>query len=277
MLEIKKFVLTDEEFNKLRRLVFDTAGISLSDAKRELVVSRFSRRLRALNLSTFGDYYHFVISPEGQSEIQNFINSITTNKTDFFRETHHFDFLRDQFVPACVRSGRREVAVWSAGCSTGEEPYTIAMVLHRHLVDPHGIRVRVLATDIDTHVLDVARNGVYEERQIRLIPEDMQHRYFLRGKGESTGLYKVKENLREMVTFRQINFVAEQYPVSSLFDVIFCRNVVIYFNNETKLQVLSRLAGYLVRDGFFIIGHSETLFDMVPGLTYIKNTVYRKD
>lgn len=277
MLEIKKFTLTEEEFNKLRRLVFDAAGISLSDAKRELVISRFSRRLRALNLSTFGEYYNFVISPDGQSEMQNFVNSITTNKTDFFREPHHFDFLRDQFVPECLRLGRREVRVWSAGCSTGEEPYTAAMVLHHYLTEPHGIRVKVLATDIDTSVLDSARTGIYDERQIKPIPDEMLRRYFLRGKDDSAGLYKAKDILKEVVTFRQLNFIAENYPVSAIFDVIFCRNVIIYFNNDTKRRVLNRLSSYLTRGGYFIIGHSETLFDMVDGLTYLKNTIYRKD
>lgn len=277
MIEIKKFTLSDEEFNKLRRLVFDAAGISLSDAKRELVISRFSRRLRALNLSTFGEYYNFVISPDGQSEMQNFVNSITTNKTDFFREPHHFDFLRDHFVPECLRLGRREVRVWSAGCSTGEEPYSAAMTLHTHLTEPHGIRVKVLATDIDTSVLDAARNGIYDERQIKPIPEEMLRKYFLRGKEDSAGLYKVKDVLREIVTFRQLNFIAENYPISAVFDAVFCRNVIIYFSAETKKRVLTRLSSYLTRGGYFIIGHSETLFDMVDGLTYLKNTIYRKD
>ncbi len=277
MIEIKKFSLSDEEFNKLRRLVFDVAGIYLSDSKRELVISRFSRRLRALNLSSFEEYYRFVISPDGVSEIQNFINSITTNKTDFFREPHHFDFLVECFVPEVVAARRREVRIWSAGCATGEEPYSIAMVLHHHLFDRHGIQVKVLATDIDTAVLETACAGVYEERQVRPVPEELLHKYFLRGKGPAFGFYKVKDCIKDLVSFRQLNFVAESYPLSLMFDVIFCRNVIIYFNTETKRRVLNRLVGYLVRGGYLVLGHSETVFDMVDGLTYLKNTVYRKE
>ncbi len=277
MIEIKKFSLSDEEFNKLRRLVFDVAGICLSDSKRELVISRFSRRLRALNLSTFDEYYRFVISPDGVSEIQNFINSITTNKTDFFREAHHFDFLVERFVPEIVASRRREVRVWSAGCATGEEPYSIAMVLRHHLVEPHGVQAKIFATDIDTHALDTARNGIYEERQVRPVPEELLHKYFLRGKGPAFGLYKVKDCIKESVSFRQLNFVAENYPISVFFDVIFCRNVIIYFNAETKRRVLNRLVRYLARGGYLVLGHSETIFDTVEGLTYLKNTVYRKE
>ena len=277
MIEIKKFSLSDEEFNKLRRLVFDVAGIYLSDSKRELIISRFSRRLRALNLDTFEEYYRFVISPDGLSEMQNFINSITTNKTDFFRESHHFDFLVEHFVPEIVSSRRREVRVWSAGCATGEEPYSIAMVLRHHLLEPHGINVKIFATDIDTHALDTARAGIYEERQIRPVPEEFLHKYFLRGKGHSFGLYKVKDSIKEMVSFRQLNFIADTYPISVLFDVIFCRNVIIYFNAETKRRVLTKILSFLVRGGYLILGHSETVFDMVKGLSYLKNTVYRKE
>lgn len=277
MIEIKKFSLSDEEFAKLRRLVFDVAGIYLSDSKRELVISRFSRRLRALNLSTFDEYYRFVVSPDGVSEMQNFINSITTNKTDFFREPHHFDFLVERFVPEVVAARRREVRIWSAGCATGEEPYSIAMVLHHHLVERHGIQVKVLATDIDTVVLDTASAGVYEERQIRPVPEELLHKYFLRGKGSAFGFYKVKDCIKGLVSFRQLNFVAESYPLSLIFDVIFCRNVIIYFNTETKRRVLNRLVSYLARGGYLVLGHSETVFDMVDGLTYLKNTIYRKE
>lgn len=277
MIEIKKFTLSDDEFNKLRRLVFDVAGIYLSDSKRELVISRFSRRLRALNLDTFEEYYRFVISPDGASEMQNFINSITTNKTDFFRESHHFDFLIEHFVPEIVSLRRREVRIWSAGCATGEEPYSIAMVLHHHLLEPHGVSVKIFATDIDTRALDTARAGIYEERQVRPVPEELLHKYFLRGKGPSLGLYKVKDTIKELVSFRQLNFVAESYPISVIFDVIFCRNVIIYFNAETKRRVLNRLVSYLAHGGYLVLGHSETVFDTVKGLSYLRNTIYRKE
>lgn len=276
MIEIKKFKLSSEEFNKLRKLVFDTSGISLSDSKRELVISRFSRRLRSLNLDSFSDYYNVLVSQRGASEIQNFINSITTNKTDFFREAHHFDFIKDSFVSE-MKNRKSEVRVWSAACSTGEEPYTIAMVLHKYLVEPYNIPVKIMATDIDTTVLEAARKGIYEERMISPIPKSYLKKYFLKGKDESSGLFKVKDVVKDMVTFMHLNFINKDYSIHTKFDIIFCRNVIIYFNNETKRYVINKLNDYLRHGGYFVIGHSETLFDMVDGLRYLTNTIYKKD
>ena len=274
--DIKKISLSDAEFEKLRELVFKVSGISLAETKKELVVSRFTKRVKALRLQTFSEYYDLLVSSSGFSEVQNFINSITTNKTDFFRESHHFEFLVSTFVPQVISSGKRVVRVWSAACSTGEEPYTIAMVLAKHLVEPYNIPVRILATDIDTNVLKTAVKGVYESGVLNTVPEEYMKKYFLRGKGESLGLFKIKDEIRQMVTFKQLNFIAPEYPVTSTFDIIFCRNVIIYFNPETKRMVVNRLFRYLNDGGYIMMGHSETLFNMIDGLVYLKNTIYQK-
>jgi chemotaxis protein methyltransferase CheR len=274
--EIKKIALSDEEFAKLRDLVYKISGISLSETKRELVISRFSRRLKALKLKSFSDYYNLLISPSGFTEVQNFINSITTNKTDFFREAHHFDFLVSKIIPVLLSKKKRVVKIWSAACSTGEEPYTIAMVMSKHFVEKYNIPVKILATDIDTNVLTVASKGVYDSSIISVLPDEYMKKYFLRGKQDSKGLFKIKDMIRQMVTFKQLNFVATEYPITTTFDIIFCRNVIIYFNPETKRRVVNKLYRYLNPGGYIMMGHSETLFDMVDGLTYLKNTVYQK-
>ncbi|MBP7434416.1 protein-glutamate O-methyltransferase CheR [bacterium] len=274
--EIKKISLSDSEFDKLRELVYKISGISLANTKKELVISRFSKRLKELKLSSFGEYHDLLVSPGGFSEVQNFINSITTNKTDFFRESHHFDFIVSTFIPQVVASARPVVRVWSAACSTGEEPYTIAMVMSKYLVEPYGIPVKILATDIDTNVLKAAARGVYDSHAIGQVPEKYLKKYFLRGKGDSFGLFKVKDDIRSMVTFKQLNFIAPEYPITSTFDIIFCRNVIIYFSPETKKQVVGKLFRYLSEGGYIMMGHSETLFNMIEGLVYLKNTVYQK-
>jgi chemotaxis protein methyltransferase CheR len=274
--EIKKISLSDTEFDKLRDLVYKISGISLANTKKELVISRFSKRLKELKLNSFGEYYDLIISPSGFSEVQNFINSITTNKTDFFREAHHFDFIVSTFIPQVVASSRPVVRIWSAACSTGEEPYTIAMVMAKYLVEPYGIPVKILGTDIDTNVLKTAARGVYDSHAIGQVPEKYLKKYFLRGKGDSFGLYKIKDEIRSMVTFKQLNFIASEYPITSTFDIIFCRNVIIYFSPETKKMVVSKLFRYLNEGGYIMMGHSETLFNMIDGLVYLKNTIYQK-
>ncbi len=272
----KRYTLSNEEFNKLRALVLNFSGISLSDSKRELVLSRFSRRLRALNLNSFNEYYNLLISSQGMKEIQKFINTITTNKTDFFREKHHFDFLQTVFAEE-NKHRKDTIKIWSAACSTGQEPYTIAMVLHKYLVEQYGVEVKILATDIDTNVLDFAKKGVYEQSIIDPVPMDMLKKYFLRGKDDMAGFYKVKPVLKNMIEFKQLNFIEKDYHITDKFDIVFCRNAIIYFNSDTKKYVVNKLKSYIKNDGYFIVGHSESLFNFVDGLTYLKNTIYKKD
>jgi len=274
---LKKIALNEDEFDKLRNLVFKVSGISLADTKRELVISRFSRRVKSLKLNSFSDYYNLLVSPSGFSEVQNFINSITTNKTDFFREAHHFDFIISNFIPEILAKGKKPVRIWSAACSTGEEPYTIAMVMHKHLVEPYAVPVKIFATDIDTNALKTGAAGVYDSQVISPIPEHYLKRYFLRGKENNAGLYKIKNEIREMVTFKKLNFIADEYPISNTFDIVFCRNVIIYFNSETKKAVVSKILRFVNEGGYLMMGHSETLFNLIEGLTYLKNTIYQKN
>ncbi len=275
MINVKKYDITQSEFEKLKALIYETAGIHLSDAKRQLVVSRYSKRLRELELESFDQYYDMVTSDKDSLEIQNFVNSITTNKTDFFRERHHFEFLRDVFIPALNRNDT--VKIWSSGCSTGEEPYSIAMVMHKYFVEPMSGKVEILATDIDTSVLYKAGKGIYEEELVNQVPMNLRKKYFLRGKGHRQGFFKIKDELKEMVNFKQMNFMRDEYPFSKNFDIIFCRNVIIYFSTSDKKKVVKRLVRHVKKGGFFIIGHSETLFNMIDGLSYQNNTIYRKE
>ena len=280
MIEIKKFTLSDEEFNKLRRLVFDAAGISLSDAKRELVISRFSRRLRALNLSTFGEYYNFVISPDGQSEMQNFVNSITTNKTDFFREPAHFDCLLQRVLPDWIRqqaSGPCAVLnVWSAGCSTGEEAYSLAMILSRFKEEYLGFRFSILATDISTRVLEKGRRGIYEEERAEPIPTMLRKKYLMRSKDRTKGLVRIVPEIRSLVEFKRLNFMDDEFAINEPMAIIFCRNVMIYFDRATQEEVLKRFCRHLIPGGYLFTGHSETLQNLDVPLTPIAATVYRR-
>ncbi len=275
MTGFQRYTLSQTEFMLLKNLVLHVAGIYLSDSKRELLISRFSRRLRHLGYRSFAEYYNFLTSSEGEPEIEHFINTITTNKTGFFREAHHFDFLAKQFVDE-VKDAGRPIRMWSSACSTGEEAYTIAMVMHRRLTQPFRIPVSVLGTDIDTKVLMTARKAVYDEHAVADVPEEYLHHAFLKSKDPRLGLYKIKPEIRKMVTFEQFNFIDRQYRFSPGFDVIFCRNVIIYFSSETKTEVIRKLIDMLRLGGYLIVGHSESLFDISDTLEFVTNTVYRR-
>ncbi|MCK5808430.1 chemotaxis protein CheR [bacterium] len=269
------FTLSELEFKQFKELVLRVAGIYLADSKRELLISRFSRRLRQLKHHSFSEYYNFLLSPQNSAEIEYFINTITTNKTGFFREAHHFSFLESSFVQE-IKERKEPIRIWSSACSTGEEPYTTAMVLHKHLVEPYNIPVSVLATDIDTRVLSLAKRAVYDEQSVADIPDDYLHRYFLRSKEKDLGLYKVHSDLRDIVSFEHFNFIDDSYRFNPGFDVILCRNVIIYFNGPTKARVIQRLKNMLKIGGYLIVGHSESLFDISDGLEFIENTIYRR-
>lgn len=275
MNDFNRFSLSDIEFKQLKDLVLRIAGIYLSDSKKELLISRFSRRLRQLKFRSFSEYYGYLLSPENNTEIEYFINTITTNKTGFFREAHHFNYLATTFATE-MQQRKEPIRVWSSACSTGEEAYTTAMVLHQNLVEPYSIPVSILATDIDTRVLSLARRAIYDEQSIAEIPDEYLHRYFLRSKKQERGLYKVNTELRKMVSFEQFNFIDDTYRFNPGFDVILCRNVIIYFNGSTKARVINQLKNMLKIGGYLIVGHSESLFDISQGLEFIENTMYRR-
>lgn len=261
------------EFEAVRSYLYDLTGIALGENKRDMVCSRLAKRLRARACDTIADY--IALTRDDDAERQEFVNSLTTNKTDFFREAHHFDYLRDTLIPQIRATGRRRVRVWSAGCSTGEEPYTIAMTLREACPAGEGWDVRVLASDIDTAVLAKAERGVYDEDRTSDIPPDLLHKYFLRGKGANAGTVAVRPDVRDLIAFRQINLIGDEWPVRTTFDVIFCRNVVIYFDRETQRKLLTRFAAHLAPDGHLFLGHSENIFWMGDTFAPIGGTVYR--
>ncbi len=256
--------LTDPEFNAIRQLIFDEAGISLSDAKRSLVQSRLAKRLRELELETHSDYLDYLRCDDRDgSELQRMINCLTTNKTDFFREPHHFDYLRDVVFPSirerAKKGGPREIKIWSSACSMGDEPYTIAITILKHFGSLHGWNVRILATDINTEVLDAARHGVYAADKIEMLSDEDKRQFFLRGTGDQRDRVRVRDELRRLVDFRQLNLLAEPLQVRERFDVIFCRNVIIYFDETTQRKLLPQFADRLNPDGWLMLGHSENV------------------
>lgn len=272
--------LCDQEFRLLRDLVKTHTGIALSEHKRSLVASRLGKRLRALGLESFRSYYNYLAGEAGQDERENFVNAITTNKTDFYREGLHFEFLEKEFVPAlkvrAARTGERRIRIWSAGCSSGEEPYTIAITLRESLENLLAWDVRILASDIDTQVLAQAAQGIYPAERVAEIPRPILERHFLRGVGSQAGLVRVSREVRNLVTFRRINLLEEPWRIQTAFDCIFCRNVIIYFDKPTQRRLVERFAGHLKADGYLFLGHSETLYGVSDRFVFLRNTIYRR-
>jgi len=261
--------LNERDFGTIRRIIAEYAGIKLSPQKRNMVYNRLLRRLRARGLSSFGDYLELV-QREGSDEREAFVNALTTNLTAFFREPHHFDLL---LAHARQRAGKRGAPLrcWSSACSTGEEAWSIAMVLRE--AECAG---EVLGTDIDTDVLNTAQAGVYRsERAAALAPERLR-RHFLRGTGDNDGLVSVRPELRSLVRFGQLNLQSPAWPALERFDVIFCRNVVIYFDREHQKKLLSRFADLLVPGGLLMVGHSESFPAAHPGFRSCGRTAYER-
>lgn len=261
------------DFETVRSIVYRLTGITLSDAKRTLAESRLARRLRHHGFDTYRQYVRYLEErPETDEEYRELINCITTNKTSFFREKHHFEFLAAQVLPA-ARSG--PLHIWSAGCSTGEEPYTIAMTVRDHAPVGAASRVHVFASDIDTQVLATARAGVYGGDRLEGLDDALLRRHFLRGTGSSEGLVRARPELQQLITFEQVNLIHGDWRLPAPFDVIFCRNVIIYFDKATQERLLERFALALKPGGYLILGHSETIHSKSSLFEPLKQTVYR--
>ena len=273
--------LTPREFEVFRGLVHAHSGITLSPEKRPMLYARLARRLRALGLETFTDYHRYLEEqdPRGE-ELRRLINAVTTNKTDFFREAHHFQYLAEQWVPAlrdrAARAGVRSARIWSAGCSSGEEPYTIAVTLLEALGGAAGWDVKIIATDLDTDVLARAQAGIYQDDRVAPVPGPLLSRYFLRGRGQSAGLVKVRDEVQALIMFRRLNFMEEPWPIRGPLDVIFCRNALIYFDRPTQRRILEGFLARLAPDGVLFLGHSESIHGLVEGLTHVGNTIYKR-
>jgi chemotaxis protein methyltransferase CheR len=270
----KEFALSDAEFNQLRALVHAKTGISLSQAKRELVYGRLVRRLRALKLDRFSDYIDMVDN-EHPEEMQEFINAITTNLTSFYREPHHFEFLAGTVLPQLVKANAatRRIRIWCSAASTGEEPYTIAMTLREHAALLQGYDVRVLATDLDTNCIAHAKRGVYTLDRVKDLSRATLARWFDNGPDGKT--VSVKPELQGIVSFGQLNLM-QPWPIRGPLDVIFCRNVVIYFDKEAQRRLFDRMADLMPQNGHLFLGHSETLFKVSSRFELIGRTVYKR-
>jgi len=272
--------LTDGEFALFRALVADQTGIALGPHRRVLLQVRLGKRLRALGLRTFSEYHRLLTErdPLGE-EMTRLVNAITTNRTEFFREGHHFAYLAKTWVPAVrARSAEtedRSVRIWSAGCSSGEEPYTIAMTLRDALPSPSDLDIRILASDIDTEMLARAAAGIYPLEAIGRVPKVSVPRHFLRGVGSQEGFVQVRPEISAMVTVRRINLLERPWPIRTRFDVVFCRNALIYFGRATQQGVLERLVECLKDDGLLILGHSESVHG-IARLRHLGRTIYQR-
>ena len=266
--------LTDQEFQLFKDLIYQQVGISLDTPKKTLLVSRLGKRLRELGLPTYQAYYDCVCGKGGEEELTKLLDLVSTNKTDFFREQVHFDFLRDHVLPQA--HAVKKLRIWSSASSSGEEPYTIAMSLSDAISDISRWDIKILASDISTRVLAKAASGIYEEERVSQLPKDIVQRHFLKGKGVQEGKVQVRPELAKLVAFRRINLMDSTFPIRSPLDVIFCRNVMIYFDRSTQATLMEKFFRYLRPGGYLFIGHSESLQWIDHQFTYLRPTIYQK-
>jgi chemotaxis protein methyltransferase CheR len=264
--------ITEKEFNQIRSLIYDIAGISMSPVKKPLVVGRLNKRLRHYQFSNFNQYYDYVTNKVNGAELQVMVDLLTTNETYFYREPKHFEFLSEVVLPETNKG--IEFKVWSAASSSGEEPYTLAMTLADHF----GIQGNwnILATDISSRVLERARQGVYNISEAEKIPKDILRKYCLKGVRSHEGSLIIDDKLKRKISFEQFNLNSEQWQGRGEFDVIFLRNVMIYFDQETKRKLVANLANHLKPNGYFVIGHSETLNAVSDRFNPIRPSIYRR-
>ena len=272
----QNYHFTDQDFEKLRELIYKHTGIRMADNRRDLIYGRLSRRLRALELNSFADYCR-LIEAGHEEELEAFTNAVTTNLTAFYREAHHFDYLSRTLLPELMKEKRhdRKLRCWSAGCSTGEEPYTLAITLRETIRDIDSWDARILATDLDSDVLARAQQGIYNVENIKRALGPRLKRWFLKGTGPHQGKAKVKPELQALIDFKRLNLL-EAWPMKCQFDFIFCRNVLIYFDKPTQKQLFDRFAQKLVPGGHLFIGHSESPMDLTDRYELIGQSIYRK-
>jgi chemotaxis protein methyltransferase CheR len=256
-----KAVLGLREFNRIQAIMKTDAGITIGDDKVNLVHSRLQKRMRQLGLTDFAEFCDIVENPKGAEERHRLVNSLTTNLTNFFREAHHFQHLLKVSLPPLIKkanSGQR-VRIWSAGCSTGQEPYSIAAVLLSMMPDAPNRNIKILASDIDSNVIKKAREGIYEDREIKTLPGRLKDKLFEKFDGTTGDMYIAKPDIKSIIAFRQLNLNAPTWPMKGEFDIIFCRNTVIYFDLETQAKMWTRFRHQMAPDGYLYIGHSERL------------------
>ena len=274
--------LSDREFLRFSAFVYDHTGIKMPPAKKTMLEARLQKRLKANSITTFEEYSDFVFSQEGRAtELIHLIDVVTTNKTDFFREPAHFEYMVKTAIPSILeRRGdlRREpLRIWSAGCSTGEEPYTLAMVLSEFASERPDFRVAITASDISTRVLQTAHTGIYPEERTDTIPLNLKKKYLTRSREKSRSLVRICPQLRSLVSFRRINFMDDDLGIAEKMDIIFCRNVVIYFDKQTQQALMRKFYRQLRPGGYLFIGHSETLNGLDVDFKAVASTVYQKE
>jgi chemotaxis protein methyltransferase CheR len=269
--------ISSRNFEKLARFIYEYSGIKMPSTKLTMLEGRLRRRLRATNIRSFDDYCDFLFDHGGmEQEVVHLIDAVTTNKTDFFREAKHFDYLQSTALPALVRGGCRRLRAWSAACSTGAEPYTMAMVLEEFCQDRSDIDYAILATDLSTDVLQSARRGIYPEDIVAPVPSDLRHKYVMTAKASGRREVRISPRLRSKIGFGRMNLMDKKYPVGDPMQIIFCRNVLIYFDKPTQADVLSRLCECLAVGGYMFIGHSESISGFDLPLKQVSNTVFQR-
>ena len=270
----REFSFTRKDFDFLSKTINERTGIVVSEDKFNMFYSRLSRRVRALKLGSFREYCDVVQNDRDGNETNELINAITTNLTAFFRENHHFEYLSKTVIPELqAKNSDRKIKIWSAGCSTGEEPYSLAITLKESSLSPQW-DLQLQATDLDSNVLETASRGIYAMSRVEGMSQQRLKRWFYRGKGSQQGMVKVKPELNRIISFAQLNLM-DNWRVEPQ-DIIFCRNVIIYFNKETKARLVEKYANSLKPGGYLFIGHSESLYKITDRFELIGNTIYRK-
>jgi len=271
--------MTAEEFRKLSSFITEHTGIKMPEAKKVMLQSRLQKRLRYLDMNSFKEYVEYVFSEDGiQNELIHMLDVVSTNKTDFFREPVHFEFLEKTLLPEYVNNFplNRPLKIWSAGCSSGEEVYTIAITISEFINNHPGLNYSIFGTDISTEILRRAVNAIYKEEKINNIPIELKKKYFLKSKDRTKKLVRIVPELRNKATFTRMNLMDSAYDVKDTFDVIFCRNVLIYFNRDIQESVINKLTRKLRTGGYFFIGHSESIMGMDVPLKQIKPTIFQR-
>ena len=269
--------LTDKEFHTIAKYIESTVGIKMPVTKRIMMQSRLMRRLRTLNIGTFGEYIDYVFNSNNTDELTLMIDVLTTNKTEFFRENDHFDYMTKTVLPE-LAAKKNVFKIWSAGCSSGEEPYTISIVVSEFIKNNPGkvMNFTVTGTDISTKVLDKAYNAVYDLDVVNQLPQNLKKSYFLKCTDADKHCARIKPDLRKHVSFKRLNFMDNDFRMPELYDIIFCRNVLIYFDKDTQEKVIRKFMKYLLPGGYLFLGHSETIFSMDLPLCTCIPTVYKK-
>lgn len=271
--------LSDQDFGKLSKFIFEEAGIKMPPTKKVMLQGRLQKRLRELGIADFKTYTDYVFSKEGkQNEMIHLLDVVSTNKTDFFREANHFEYMKDVILPKFSAENKmKTMKIWSAGCSSGEEAYTIAIVLSEFIENNKAFDFQILGTDISTKILQTAYDAIYKEERVAVVPMAMKKKYLLKSKDRKNPTVKIKNELRKKVRFQRLNFMDTSYhSINETFDIIFCRNVLIYFNRETQETVLNKLCEKLKLGGYLFIGHSESVMNMNLPVKQMKPTIFKK-